>query len=55
MEESLDEKRRISVKDSKIKKRLAATAKKDIIEKDGEDQIFKIQIEEEDVMDDNPN
>ena len=29
MEESMEEKRRASVRDSKIKKRLAATAKKD--------------------------
>ena len=41
MEESMDEKRRASAKDSKIKKRLAAANKKDI--QNGE-EIFKIQI-----------
>jgi hypothetical protein len=41
MEESMEEKRRASVKDSKIKKRLAAANKKD--NQNGE-EIFKIQI-----------
>jgi len=40
MEESMEEKRRTSVKDSKIKKRLAAAASK----KDNGEEIFKIQI-----------
>ena len=42
MEESMEEKRRASVKDSKIKKRLAANAKKDNAGQNGEEQIFKI-------------
>jgi hypothetical protein len=42
MEESMEEKRRASVRDSKIKKRLAATAKKDNTGQNGEEQIFKI-------------
>ena len=41
MEESMDEKRRASVKDSKIKKRLAAANK---IDNQNGEEIFKIQI-----------
>jgi hypothetical protein len=43
MEESIEEKRRASLRDSKIKKRLTAATKKDNLEKNGE-EIFKIQI-----------
>lgn len=37
MEESIEEKKRTSVRDSKIKKRLAATAKKDTVDTNGEE------------------
>ena len=53
MEESIEEKKRTSVRDSKIRMRLASTAKKDTRE-GNEEELFKIQIEEENVVDDNP-
>lgn len=54
MEESIEEKKRTSVRDSKIKKRLNAAALKDTIDQKDEENMFKIQIEEEQMVDVNP-